>query len=131
MAGRVRLAKLYTGYTEGLTGRIYEIETAITPGIPYFDVIGKCDPSVKESGGRIKAALISSGFTFPKGRITVSISPAYVKKSGSSFDLPIALCILIASGQLKVEEGKKYYIRNIDWAGNTVYNTAYLSHVLT
>lgn len=109
MAGRVRLAKLYTGYTEGLTGRIYEIETAITPGIPYFDVIGKCDPSVKESGGRIKAALISSGFTFPKGRITVSISPAYVKKSGSSFDLPIAICILIASGQLKVEEGKKIY----------------------
>ncbi|MCR5527951.1 MAG: ATP-binding protein [Saccharofermentans sp.] len=109
MASRVRLAKVYTGYAEGLDGRIYEIETAITPGIPYFDVIGMCDSSIRESGGRIKAALITSGFDFPKGRITVSISPAYVKKTGSSFDLPIAICILLASGQLILEQGKKIY----------------------
>ena len=83
MGSRVRLAKVYTGYAEGLTGKIYEIEVAISPGIPYFDVIGKCDPSIKESGSRIKSALISSGFDYPKGHITVSVSPAYVKKSGS------------------------------------------------
>ena len=109
MGSRVRLAKVYTGYAEGLDGKIYEIETAITPGIPYFDVIGMCDSSIRESGGRIKAALITSGFDFPKGRITVSISPAYVKKTGSSFDLPIAICILLASGQLILEQGKKIY----------------------
>lgn len=109
MGSRVRLAKVYTGYAEGLTGKIYEIEVAISPGIPYFDVIGKCDPSIKESGSRIKSALISSGFDYPKGHITVSVSPAYVKKSGSSFDLPIAVCILIASGQLIVEQGKTLY----------------------
>lgn len=109
MGSRVRLAKVYTGYAEGLTGKIYEIEVAISPGIPYFDVIGKCDPSIKESGSRIKSALISSGFDYPKGHITVSVSPAYVKKSGSSFDLPIAVCILIASGQLIVEQGKTIY----------------------
>ena len=109
MGSRVRLAKVYTGYAEGLTGKIYEIEVAISPGIPYFDVIGKCDPSIRESGARIKSALLSSGFEYPKGHITVSVSPAYVKKSGSSFDLPIAVCILIASGQLVVEHGKTIY----------------------
>ena len=109
MGSRMRLAKVYTGYAEGLNAKVYEIEVAITPGIPYFDVIGKCDPSVKESGSRIRSALISSGFDYPKGHITVSVSPAYVRKSGSSFDLPIAICILMASGQLVTEQGKRIY----------------------
>lgn len=109
MAARQSVVKIYSCFNEGMTGVVSEIEVSLTPGLPYFDVIGLCDSSIRESRGRIKAALISSGFNMPKGHITVGISPAYMHKSGSSFDLPISLGILFASNQLKFPEGKSIY----------------------
>lgn len=106
---RQKLVKLYSCFNEGTYGILSEIEVSITPGIPTFEVIGLCDSVIRESRGRIQAALISSGFSMPRGHIVVSISPAYLHKSGSYFDLPIALGMLMASDQLPAIKEKKVY----------------------
>ena len=108
MSYSVRFAKVYSSFVEGITTTISEIEVSVTPGIPTFDLIGLCDASIKESEGRIRSALISSGFSMPKGHITVGISPAYIKKSGTSFDLAIAAGILFASEQIICPDGRIY-----------------------
>lgn len=109
MSSRQKVTKVYSCYGEGIGAVISEIEVSITPGIPTFDVIGLCDSSIRESKWRIKSALVASEFKMPQGHITVSISPAYMRKSGSSFDLPIALGILFASGQLNKQTDTKVY----------------------
>mgnify|MGYP003290328796 CR=1 FL=1 len=106
---RQKVVKVYSCFNEGPVGVESEIEISITPGIPTFEVIGLCDSVIKESRGRIQAALISSGYSMPRGHIVVSISPAYLRKSGSSFDLPIAIGILLASSQIEVDREKKIY----------------------
>ncbi|MCQ2532281.1 MAG: ATP-binding protein [Saccharofermentans sp.] len=104
-----KVVKVYTCFNEGTVGILSEIEVSITPGIPTFEVIGLCDSVIRESRGRIQAALISSGYSMPRGHIVVSISPAYLHKSGSYFDLPIAIGMLMASGQMPDLIGKKIY----------------------
>lgn len=109
MASKVSIVKVCTSFMDGMTTVYAEVEVSVTPGLPTFDVIGLCDPSIKESRGRIQPALVSSGFQMPKGHITASISPSYIKKSGTGFDLPIAIGMLIASGQLKVSKDAKIF----------------------
>jgi len=70
------------------------------PASPAFTLVGLPDGAVKESRDRIRAALATCGFDYPSGRITVSLSPADLPKEGARFDLPIALALLIASGEL-------------------------------
>ena len=109
MASKVKIVKVYTSFMDGMTPVEAEVEVSISPGLPSFDVIGLCDSSIRESRGRIQPALISSGYQMPKGHITASISPSYIKKSGTGFDLPIAVGMLIASGQLPVRKGSLIY----------------------
>lgn len=109
MASKVSIVKVYTSFMDGMTPLNAEVEVSITPGLPTFDVIGLCDPSIRESRGRIQPALISSGFQMPKGHITASISPSYIRKSGTGFDLPIAVGMLTASGQLPISPDAKIY----------------------
>ena len=106
---RQSVYRLFSCYADGQEGIITTIEVSINPGLPSFDVIGLCDSSIRESRGRIQAALISAGFLMPKGHVTVSISPAYLHKSGSSFDFPIALGMLFASGQIECSPAIKIY----------------------
>jgi Predicted ATPase with chaperone activity len=109
MSNKVDVVRVYTSFMDGMAPEEAMIEVSICPGLPTFDVIGLCDPSIRESRGRIQSALITSGFTMPKGHITVSISPSYIKKSGTVFDLPIAVGMLIASKQIQVSESKGIY----------------------
>ncbi|GHV28802.1 magnesium chelatase [Clostridia bacterium] len=76
------------------------VEVDIARGLPVFDIVGLPDMGVKESRNRVKASIKNSGFEFPVGKITVNLAPADVKKNGSLYDLPIALSILKASGQI-------------------------------
>ena len=76
------------------------VETHLGPGLPGFNVVGLADTEVRESRERVRAAIINSGFEFPAGRITVNLSPADMPKESGRFDLPIALGLLLASGQL-------------------------------
>ena len=109
MPGKPSIARIYSGFTRGTECVISELEISVTPGIPTFSVIGLCDSSIRESHGRLISALGSAGFKMPKGHVTINISPAYMKKSGSGFDLAMALGILFASGQMKYPPDKRIY----------------------
>jgi magnesium chelatase family protein len=76
------------------------IDVHLGTGLPGFLMVGLAETAVKESKERVRSALLTSGFEFPAGRITVNLSPADFRKYGSRFDLPIAIGILMASGQL-------------------------------
>lgn len=109
MASKPNVARLYSCFAAGTDTTVNLIEVAISPGIPTFSVIGLCDSSIRESEGRLRSAFKSAGFAMPKGHITIGISPAYMRKTGSGFDLPMALGILFASGQLYLPPEAKIY----------------------
>jgi magnesium chelatase family protein len=96
------LAKIFSGATVGLESVPIEVEVDIAAsGLPSFTIVGLPDKAVEESRERVRSALKNSGVDFPSRRITVNLAPADLPKAGPGFDLPIALGILIASGQLK------------------------------
>jgi magnesium chelatase family protein len=78
------------------------VEVDIAPGLPGFTLVGLPDSAVKEARERVFAAIKNSGFTVPSKRITVNLAPGGIRKEGTAFDLPLALGILIASGQVEV-----------------------------
>jgi len=84
----------------GLHAPLVTVEVHLGPGLPFFSIVGLPMKAVKESKDRVRAALLNSQFEFPAGRITVNLAPADLPKEGGRFDLPIALGILVASGQL-------------------------------
>jgi magnesium chelatase family protein len=84
----------------GLEGELVSVEVDIRRGLPGVDVVGLPDGAVRESKERVRVAIRNSGFTFPSDHILISLAPAGVRKEGASFDLPIALGILAASGQI-------------------------------
>ena len=84
----------------GLEAPLVQVEVTVTSGLPAFHLVGLPATVVRESRDRVQAALLSCGFEFPAGRIVVNLAPAEIPKEGGRFELPIALGILIASGQL-------------------------------
>ncbi len=87
----------------GIDGYLIEVEVDISEGLPSFSIVGLPDAAVRESVDRVRSALKNSGFVFPRKRVTVNLAPCDVRKEGPSFDLPIALGILKATGQLSGE----------------------------
>jgi magnesium chelatase family protein len=94
------LANATAATIKGIEGFAVSVEVDIAPGLPNLAVVGLPDAEVKESKERVTAAIRNSGFDFPLKRITVNLSPAELRKSGTQFDLPIALGILAASEQI-------------------------------
>jgi magnesium chelatase family protein len=92
------LAKVLSSTVIGIDGHLVEVEVDIAQGLPTFTIVGLPEAAVKESKERVKAAINNSGYAFPDDRITVNLAPAYIKKEGTGFDLPIALGILTATG---------------------------------
>lgn len=84
----------------GLNAPLVAVEAHLSNGLPAFSIVGLPESSVRESRERVRSALICSHFKWPDRRITVSLAPAELPKSGGRFDLPIALAILVASEQL-------------------------------
>lgn len=109
MSYKNKVVRLKSCFSEGMVATCVDIDVTITPGIPTFDVIGLCDSSIRESKWRIRSAINSSGLKMPQGHITISISPAYMHKSGTAFDLPMAIGILIASNQISIRSGIEIY----------------------
>lgn len=104
------LSKVYSSAIQGVDAYVVEIEVDIARGLPATIVVGLPDTSVKESRDRVKAALENSAYHYPPKRITINLAPANIKKEGPCFDLPIALGILMASGQLVSEMADQYII---------------------
>ena len=84
----------------GVNAMPVSVETDISSGLKAFAIVGLPDASVRESRDRIRAAIKNTGFRFPRGRITVNLAPANLKKQGVLFDLPIAISLLVAKGEI-------------------------------
>lgn len=95
------LAKIISGSTCGLNAVLVDVEVDVaTQGLPSFTIVGLPDKAVEESKERVRSAIKNSGADFPISRITVNLAPADLPKIGPAYDLPIALGIMIASGQI-------------------------------
>lgn len=94
------LAKVYSCAVVGLDGVLVEVEVDVGQGQPGMVLVGLPDAAVRESQERVRAAIRNAGGKFPHGRVTVNLAPADLKKAGPTYDLPIALGILLASRQV-------------------------------
>lgn len=94
------LAILNSMALQGLTGISVRVEVHVSQGLPAFTVVGLPNAGVRESRERVRSAILSSGFQFPNGRVTVNLAPADLPKASGRYDLAMALGVLLASGQL-------------------------------
>ncbi|MDO8587758.1 MAG: YifB family Mg chelatase-like AAA ATPase [Armatimonadota bacterium] len=103
------LARVNSAALLGIDAYKVEVEVDISSNFPRFDIVGLPDAAVQESKERVRAAIRNSGLEFPQRRITVNLAPADVRKEGPSFDLPIAVGLLAATGQVPT-----------DWLADTI-----------
>ena len=94
------LARVTSEALSGLQGHPVVVEADVVAAAPAFSVVGLPDAAVQESRERVRAAIVNSSYEFPSRRITVNLAPADLRKEGPSFDLPIALAFLLATGQV-------------------------------
>ncbi|MGH7658413.1 MAG: YifB family Mg chelatase-like AAA ATPase, partial [Gemmatimonadales bacterium] len=104
------LARIQSAAVLGIEAYPVDVEVDITNGLPSFCTVGLPQGAVKEGRERVAAAVANAGYRFPLKRITVNLAPADIRKDGSAFDLPIALGILVASGQLPADAGADQFI---------------------
>jgi len=127
------LAKITSGATVGLNATLVEVEVDIpNEGLPAFNIVGLPDKAVEEAKERVRSAIKNTGADFPTTRITVNLAPADLPKVGPSYDLPIALGILIASGQIAPDVSNSLFFGELSLDGslrhtNGILPMAYLA----
>lgn len=127
------LAKIISGANIGLSAVLVDVEVDITEqGLPAFTIVGLPDKAVEESKERVRSAIKNSGADFPINRITVNLAPADFPKAGPAYDLPIALGILIASGQIAPDISESLFFGELSLDGtlkhtNGILPMAYLT----
>jgi len=94
------LARVLSYGLTGLSGYAVTVEANVSSGMPLFEIVGLPDKAVRESRARVRAAILNSGFSMPFTRVIINLAPADTKKIGPVYDLPIAVGVLLASGQL-------------------------------
>ncbi|MDQ6955376.1 MAG: YifB family Mg chelatase-like AAA ATPase [Mariprofundaceae bacterium] len=94
------LARLSSASLRGLDAEAVDVEVDLSRGLPCWNMVGLADASVREARDRVRSALLNSNFEFPLSHITVNLAPADTRKYGSHFDLPVAVGLLWASGQI-------------------------------
>ncbi|MBN2039553.1 MAG: YifB family Mg chelatase-like AAA ATPase [Spirochaetes bacterium] len=97
------LAKVKSLDVHGIEAHLVDIEADIVKGLPNFTIVGLPDSTIRESRERIRSAIENSGMEFPPNNFVVNLAPAGFKKQGSNFDLPVALAILMVTGQVDIE----------------------------
>jgi len=102
------LSKILSAATIGIEAKPIEIEVDITRGLPNVIIVGLPDTAIRESRDRVKSAIKNSQFEYPAEKITINLAPCDIKKEGSCFDLPIAIGILTASGQIDFNNIKDF-----------------------
>ena len=102
------VAVLYARALNGMVAHEVTVEANLAGGLPMFTIVGLPDTEVKESKDRVRAAIQNAGFEFPARRITINLAPADLPKESGRFDLPIALGVLAASGQIPGDKLKDY-----------------------
>lgn len=102
------VTRVHTVAFAGIDARLVEVQCSLAPGLPAFSIVGLPSKSVSESGERIRAALTSMGVALPSKRITINLTPADLPKSGSHYDLPIAIALLTAIDLIPSEAVQGY-----------------------
>ncbi len=111
------ISEIWTASLSGISGEAVRVETALTRGIPACSVVGLADITIKESGARIRSAILNSGYEYPQRRITVNLAPAGARKDGSHFDLPIAAGILAAADPVGRDTGQYGFLGELSLDG--------------
>jgi len=106
--GSRMLSKILSATTIGIEARQIEIEVDIASGLPHVAIVGLPDAAIRESKDRVKTAIKNSRLSYPSQKITVNLAPCNIKKEGPCFDLPIAIGILVASGQIDFKNIKDF-----------------------
>jgi magnesium chelatase family protein len=104
------IIKVLSSAVIGIDSHPVDVEVDISPGLPQFATVGLPDTAIRESKDRIRAAIHNSGYEFPGDRVTVNLSPADIRKEGTSFDLPIAVGILAAQELIEKKRLREYMI---------------------
>jgi magnesium chelatase family protein len=106
----MNLAIVFSRAKSGITAPAVSVEVHLSNGLPALNIVGLPETAVKESKDRVRSALLNTHFEFPSRRITINLAPADLPKEGGRFDLPIALGILAASGQIPIAalEGREF-----------------------
>ena len=94
------LAKVFSAAIVGVQAPLLNVECDISQGDPSFDIIGLPEMAVREARVRVRSSIRHSGFPFPTNRVVVNLAPADQRKDGTSFDLPVALAILVAQSTI-------------------------------
>lgn len=102
------LATIYTRSSSGINAPLVTVEAHLANGLPSLSIVGLPEAAVKESKDRVRSAIINCQFEFPAKRITINLAPADLPKEGGRLDLPIALSILAASGQIPTKDIAQY-----------------------
>ncbi|MGD0231983.1 MAG: YifB family Mg chelatase-like AAA ATPase [Syntrophorhabdales bacterium] len=104
------VSKVFTSSLYGIDGIKVEVEVDISHGLPSFTIVGLPELSIRESRERVRAAIRNAGFEFPNDKITINLAPADVRKEGSSFDLPVALGLLVSMGVLRQDAVESHLV---------------------
>ncbi len=124
------VSKVASATVVGLDGVLIEVETDILNGLPSFTIVGLPDKAVEESRERVRSAVKNSGADFPAKKVTVNLAPGDLPKEGPTFDLPIAISILISSGQLTIDVEKALFIGELSLSGRVRLSKGILPMVL-
>lgn len=114
----MNIATVHSRAITGIDAQPVTVEVHISNGLPQLSIVGMAETAVKESKDRVRSALLNSQFSFPQQRITINLAPADLPKEGGRFDLPIALGILAASGQIPLSSlNNKEFIGELGLSG--------------
>ena len=116
--GGAMIARVQSYALSGLEGVCVTVEADISKGLPSYELVGLPDAAVKESKERVRSAVKNSALEFPNHKITINLAPAYVKKEGSSFDLPVAISLLLANGSLVADVSDTIFLGELALNGD-------------
>ncbi len=125
------LAKAYSVGLLGVDGFSVTVEADITGGLPAFEIVGLPDAAVKESKERIRSGVKNSGFIFPSKKLIINLAPASLRKEGPGYDLPIAVAVLAATGQIPMPQEDAVFIGELSLDGGVSLVSGVLPMVIS
>ena len=123
------LARVNAAAVVGLDGQMVEVQVDIAAGLPGMTIVGLPDAGVQEARERVRAAVRNSGCAFPARRITVNLAPADLRKEGPAYDLPIAVGILLSTGQVAADVSRTLFLGELSLDGSLRHTHGILSMV--
>ena len=112
------ISKIHSIVPYGFEGKLVEVEGDMNRGLPAFNIVGMASKTINEAKERVRSAIMNSGFSFPDKKITINLAPAELQKDGAYLDLPIALSVLLLSGQLiKTDVASRAFVGELSLNG--------------